>query len=229
MKRRSYRPYNHSVAPASPWEQKILNDLQDAAEIERLQPVGAPSWTRHLAMALSVAGCLALSIFVGVLVVMLRRRFGFEAAVGDAGFWAGLTFSVSLAAGILLAVVDFRGGLTSIETIIGRDLDGDGQVGEPATQLEVMIQGAMGSKRRFLDLPVPDYVLRTFATAAGNGQPISEREWTGPGKLTSKQYREMRDQFLERGLAKWIDPQSHRAGWEFTEDGKAAMKEIAES
>lgn len=149
--RTTYRPYNHSVSPASSWEQKVFNDLKDVAEIERLEPIGAPSWTRHLAMALSVAGCLALSVFVGVLVVMLKQHFSFEIAVGDAGFWAGLTFAITLFPGILLAAVDFRGGLVSIERILGRDLDGDGQVGKPEALRAMIVRGGQRESAQELE------------------------------------------------------------------------------
>lgn len=225
MGRKANREYEQTSG-LSPWERKVYDDLRDVAEVERTQPAGVKSWTPHLAMAGSLALCLALAVFVAVLVIALRRDLSLETALNDALFGAGLTFAIALSIAILVAVADFRGSLASVERILGRDLDGNGVVGK-ATRLEVTIHSEKSKQIKMLDLPLTDHVLFTFARAAVNGLPISEREWTGEGKLTPDQYRAFRDALIKRGLARWKHPLNHRAGWELTENGLAVMRELA--
>ena len=224
---RRFRRYESTVAALSPWEKKIYDDLSDAAEAEFIDPVAAPSWGRHLAMALSVAGCLALAVFVGVMAFAMHGgHLAFSEASGEAAFWAALVFSGGLGVGIILAVVDFREGLASVERVFGRDLDGDGRVGRQSLRCEVHLPEQ--KKSLIFDLPCSEAQLRILANGVLTDGDLSYGAWAGKGRLFSRPvFTALRKTLLNRGLLESIDASRKNAPLRLTRPGRAFFEHLA--
>jgi hypothetical protein len=141
----------------------------------------------------------------------------------------------SLTAGAMWWVLlqEHRDLLWEIETRIGIDLDGDGKAGTPTmTRLEVTIPATEqhGQQTLILDgLDATPEQLRTWAKGMLAGR-MAESEWYGKGRLFSKgQFYALRQEFIDRGLMAWINPDAHAQGTELTAVGRWACRGLAQS
>lgn len=129
---------------------------------------------------------------------------------------------------------DSRSLLRITERIVNRDIDGDGRIGdEPAeskpVRVEVREQREGGMTMRFLDMPIDEAQLQTFARGLLSGQPFSERAWAGDGKpFSQNDFAALRDKLIETGYARWKGGE-RRMGAELTAKGRAMFAGLADS
>jgi hypothetical protein len=123
--------------------------------------------------------------------------------------------------------------LTMLERALNLDLNKDGSVGEliPARPETVIRIDEVKSNGHFQSstyrLPVKDDVLTALAHGLLSGRPLSEREWTGAGKLfSSAQWRRLIQVMLTRDLARYVSDRDPRQGVELTERGWAMMEQL---
>ena len=141
--------------------------------------------------------------------------------------WSLLTWSLVQAIAWLRLLWRWLDLTRPLELATGLDLDGDGQIGEPAT-VRIQLTSDDGRQTQLMDLPTTEAKLITLAHALAAGAPLSESEWTGAGKLYSRsEFRTLRDEFLARGLVTWTSPDDHRQGVTLTKPGRAMMQYLA--
>ena len=146
------------------------------------------------------------------------------------GVWLwGWPRIVPLAAGILiggatwwLLLLSGRRLLSSVERITGRDLDGDGRVGDP--EFTVEITEALPERKRvtFAHFPARRVDVERFATAALNG-------WltvNSPHRLSRRKFTQLRDVALDRGLLTWRCEDARQQGVELTAVGRHVFKRL---
>ena len=126
--------------------------------------------------------------------------------------------------------------LTSFERMTGIDIDGDGQIGKPVKEPEVVrIQidevTADGHIRqnRFANLPISNDKLTVIARGLLGGRSFSEREWSGAGKiLSSNEFRTLRTEMIKRGLLEVANDKDQRQGYVLTRTGRAVMTKFSQ-
>jgi hypothetical protein len=164
----------------------------------------------------------------GSALAMLVNLAGANLDIAIVGGAAGL-----ITAGAMWWVLlqEHRDLLWEIETRTGIDLDGDGKAGVPTTtRLEVTIPATeqSGQQTLILDgLNAKPEQLRTWARGMLQGR-MAESEWYGKGRLFSKgQFYALRQEFIDRGLMAWINPDAHAQGTELTAVGRAVCRWLA--
>lgn len=164
-----------------------------------------------------------------LLVLLLWQR------VRDGGIYALLVFCfVTAVTWIMLQGHWFS--LTKLEKLTGRDINGDGMVGDSnqvttnhtvKVDLRKITQDGYTHVER-LTLPVTESELATLAAGLLAGRSLTEREWAGPGKLFSiNQFREIRGELLKRGVVRPSNPKDLRQGFTVTRAGMALMHHFA--
>lgn len=74
---------------------------------------------------------------------------------------------------------------------------------------------------KFFELPVSMPKLIPLARGILNGQPFSERRWTGAGALlTTNEFRSLRGVLRERGLLELVSEADHRQGYKLNDAGR---------
>lgn len=185
--------------------------------LERRSP--ARSATFQADVAVPLAQSLVTGLFLG------------SAAWAVVDVATGLAFGLGCAALCWLILTDqHRRLLWNIETWTGADLDGDGETGKPQTT-RIEISETDGKRRRLinLDTNIPLEKQIKFAKGVQRGKPLSEREWTGTGRLfTDAEFEELRDALMARGYAKWRNPRHRKQGWILTGRGEKVMQRLAQ-
>ena len=122
-----------------------------------------------------------------------------------AGRWAAGVGVLSWAGTTVWFVVGGRQALWAREELIGRDLDGDGTIGEPEPKtVRVELHDAARQQTKYVDLPLPESKLRVLAVAVVlNGKPFSRRGLRGV--LSQSEYARTSSELVRRGLARDID------------------------
>lgn len=170
----------------------------------------------------AITGLLA-GIAAGVLAAVLPVDFSPWAA--GVVVWAVTTF---------VSWLSYRGHWQALlEKALGVDLNGDGQIGEPAEPeptpqpLRVELYQDGGRQGDFIDLPYRDR-LPALASGLLAGRQFSQTAWTGGGQLFSRaEFEELRGELLRRGLARWKNENAPAQGLEVTPAGRAILKRIA--
>lgn len=81
---------------------------------------------------------------------------------------------------------------------------------------------------RYFELPVSAPRLVPLARAVIEGQPFSERRWTGAGGLLSAdEFRRLRGVMREKGLIEPVSEKDPRQGYKLTESGLGVFKALA--
>jgi hypothetical protein len=128
--------------------------------------------------------------------------------------------------------------LTTIETVLQKDINGDGVIGpvsQPAAQNEprkIRIQVEQVTEGRYqsntIDFPCDDEQLYTLAMGLNNNIPFSERAWTGAGKpFSTNEFRELKNVMKTHELIEYVSEADPRQGMRLTAKGKALMEKIA--
>lgn len=164
-----------------------------------------------------------------VLTVLLWQR------VQDAWIYSLLLFTLTTAVTWVLLQGHWF-SLTRLETLTGRDINGDGQIGDEKPQVinhTVKIDLRKTTESGYtqvdkLTLPMSESQLATLAAGLLAGRSLSEREWAGAGLLFSvPQFREIKTELLRRGVIRPSSPKDLRQGFVLTRAGKALMEHFA--
>lgn len=116
-----------------------------------------------------------------------------------------------------------------LETLIGVDLDRDGRIGSKPTFVKVQLTTADRHTTQFADIPTTRAKLADFGRGVLNGDPISERRWSGAGALFSQnEFRSVRDVMLARNWLRWVNPDYPKLGCEITAPGRAVMRSLVD-
>ncbi|MBI5950186.1 MAG: hypothetical protein HY865_00900 [Chloroflexi bacterium] len=135
--------------------------------------------------------------------------------------------------------------LTTIERIMQRDINNDGVIGEApkveAKPRRIVIQldqvkenghyqpGDISSR---IEFPGTSEQLEAFAQGMVNGMPITDRAWSGDGKLyTGQEWREMKaEMFKKHGdrepLIEYVNPENKKHGIRLTATGRKFFEEV---
>lgn len=155
----------------------------------------------------------------GVTGVVFGLTVGVISVAAGGPWWVGVIgLGVVFMATWLWLLFDSRQLLRSVETIVGRDLDGDGAIGT----VRVETTDREARQMRYVDLPVGDDVLKAVAVAVLKGQrPFSRRGLSGV--VSEGDFNKLSGAMMEGGLARYRDgkPQS---GMELTGSGRAVLQ-----
>jgi hypothetical protein len=114
-----------------------------------------------------------------------------------------------------------------IERITKRDINRDGYIGTPPV-VRVELKSENGQQAQFAELPTTKDKMSDFARGVLAGTPISEARWSGAGALFSKsEFRGVRDIFIARGWARWVNSDFHEQGIELAPSGRAVLRQFA--
>jgi len=140
--------------------------------------------------------------------------------------WKGWPWVTPIVAAVIAAALSWwllllntRGLLKTVETVINRDLDGDGRIGFTVEVTDL----TDGKKQvRYCHFPArPDQVV-AFAAAMLNGQTTIY----GNHGLSRRVFSRLRDEAIARGLCTWVDPQAHTQGMELTRAGEHVFERL---
>lgn len=74
---------------------------------------------------------------------------------------------------------------------------------------------------KYFELPIPSVKIVPLAHAVLNGQPFTERRWTGAGGLLSTgEFRALRATLRDRGLLELVSDADHRQGYKLNDAGR---------
>jgi hypothetical protein len=80
---------------------------------------------------------------------------------------------------------------------------------------------------QMVDLPGTHKQIQSLAAGLVAGTPFAESSWTGRDRPFSKaQFQAVRDEFIRRGWAAWVNPQSHAQGVELTYPGSRVCERL---
>ncbi len=117
--------------------------------------------------------------------------------------------------------------LWKVEEASQMDIDGDGEIGEPAAPHRVEVELRRNGKPwKFESLEIEPDKLIKLARAMANGQSFAERTAADCG-ISRKKFNGLRDKFVSRGLANWKGEPGSTEGVELTDDGLDTIAEIA--
>lgn len=117
--------------------------------------------------------------------------------------------------------------LWSVETIINRDIDGDGAKGNPKpARVEVAVKAHRHTELD--DLPGPVDALREFAQDVYSGRVTFSERGARKSGYGATAFKELRTTFINRGWATWNVPGEARQGVKLTAKGRAVMHGLSE-
>lgn len=118
-----------------------------------------------------------------------------------------------------------------LERLLNVDLTGDGVIGrpDPAPPLRIELVQEEGKHISFIDLPHADKI-PALADGLVNGQrTFAMTTWVGAGNLLSrKEWEDIREALLARGLAVWKNAEAHEQGVELTAAGRVIFRQLAD-
>lgn len=203
---------------------------QHRTEAEQLIRTTTPGRLAHLESDVFVpvlqaaAIAAAVGLASGVLVLLWigpGRNLQGGALWSWAGRIAGTAAVLALAAATVGFVLGHRRALWRVEELIGRDIDGDRQVGQPPTVTRIELVEDQGKRRRYLALPIPDDKLHLVARAClWHGKAFSRRELGNV--LSQGEYAKLSDAMLGGGLLRETP-----TGRELTASGRAVLRRYA--
>lgn len=181
------------------------------------------------AFILPVVRSLFVSFLLALIVLVISARW-VKLSFWDCMLAFFLTLLISTIVGFSL---ESKYWLWLIESVMLKDVDGDGQVGPPQPvqrqpDLTVYLDDGRGHGRRE-DLPFGDR-LPLLARGLLNGRDFTQAEWTGKarGKPFSRPEWEELMRALEKGnLAHKIIPGVDNSPYKLTEEGKKVFMKLA--
>jgi len=188
--------------------------------VERLSTLESDVYVPALqALLLAVVWGLAAVVVAAVVVIISGLAWWFAAAVFVVVVVVVLAWQAT--AGVQLR----RELLWRQEVLEGVDLDDDGVVGPP-----MRVEVTEGRQVRFVDFGVDEERVAQLARGVLAGRPFSEGEWSGRGAPFSlREFRRLRGELIERGLAAWVNERAHSQGVVLTAAGRAVFRRIANS
>lgn len=123
--------------------------------------------------------------------------------------------------------------LTSLESLVGVDLDQDGQIGANASPVCIRLQEIKGDghyQETRYTLPATQEQLESLAAGILRGESFSESVWTGKGRPFSvSEFRGLRAELIRRGLVALANPKDSRQGYAFTVAGRQVLQGFTDS
>ena len=96
------------------------------------------------------------------------------------------------------------------------------------TKIQIVGDSSSFQAGRWLDLPVSQATITQVAKRLAAGGTFGYASLAGPGKpLTRGEFENLRDEFINRGLAYWRDPAHHAQGCELTKSGEAVIRHFS--
>jgi hypothetical protein len=126
-------------------------------------------------------------------------------------------------------ISEWRALVWEQEQRMKQDIDGDGYVGQPKQPtFSVEIKSENGKRIQRTEFPAAPWQMRDLAQGILDDDPFTEGEWTGRGNLFSQsQFTEIRQTFIDLGLADWVNPEHHQQGVTFNDSGKQFLRGLA--
>jgi len=126
------------------------------------------------------------------------------------------------------AISDDHQLVTRTETWLGRDLDGDGVVGQPAREyVPVRLDVEHGGRHRFLDLDITRELALFASRVIAGSVSFGERGALDCGAAVGE-FEALRDELMERGVVRWKNPDNHRSGYDFLGGYHATLRAIVD-
>lgn len=177
------------------------------SSIETERPIAQPSVSANVLVPFLQAIILSVSSSVPATWLLIEA----EVVKGWWPAWA-------VVAGLFFGIAFMRRSnaaeetLWVVERVLGVDLDGDKQVGEP-----IIIQGTSPIQRKRADF-------MTFLRAIqATGDTSRERFESSLGRA---RYEEFRDVLLRAGLAEWRSDDNHRLGWDWIGNAEEVIRQL---
>lgn len=196
--------------------------------VTRQSTVSLPSMESHVHVPVNqalITGCL----FAPVVFLSVSSVARIWLTTGEALLAGGVTGGIAL---FLVAALKWQAKtafydslLQTVETELGVDLDGDGQVGPPEI-VKVEVKSEDGNRWQFADLPGKPEALREFAKRVLMGQGFTDETGTMAG-LTQKEVKDLREVFVSRGWARWKHATRKQQGVDVTRVGAEVLRAIA--
>lgn len=192
-----------------------------------LHTLGAAAWV-PLAQALITGAMVTVALIFFMVAWNVRNWFTWSLGIG-------------LVTALVVWMYSMRHwfNLTKLELLTGLDLNRDGAIGEakPAPSSEpqtvkvtlnrISQDGHFSGE--YFDLPGTMDQMKLLADGLLNGTPFTEREWAGAGKpYSAAGFRDLRKEFVRRGLIELASEKDARQGYVLTDDGSQFMADILE-
>lgn len=123
----------------------------------------------------------------------------------------------------------------AIDSANHSDLDKLASLGFTQNEIQNRVSVDLNDKRdglnttKYFDLPVSSVKLVPVARAVLDGQPFSERRWTGAnGLLSTDEFRRLRGVMREHGLIEVVNDKDPRQGYKLTDAGRELFVNISE-
>jgi hypothetical protein len=218
-----------TAAGAFPEPAVTTGDWQRVTPIGRLEP-------RDITTAIYDAGVSfgLVTIAAGFTVVLLDVYD----CCGDLQAHWTRDWWLAPAAGLAVALFRYFDGvglakslLEIVETLVSRDIDGDGQVGQPqpppqTVRVEMRHNDPAGQRWQIADLDLDPAKLRALAAAVVAGQSFAERTASAAG-LTQDEFGRLRDKLIAQRWAVWNHPTRRQNGVTLTLSGQSLFRTIA--
>lgn len=220
--------------------------LAGSPQIHKETPANAPSIDTHLRLPLKQAYAFGwLDAPIGMVIGV---GGGFLAAIGlDYFMWvtreSGLTgwgvigvCSLFGTGGGIIAFFKkarlqfpvrlelYDSWLWTAEEIMGFDIDGDNEIGEPESILRIEIQDSNGVPRLVADFNTDEERFTELAELILNMRRGFSEETAKEAGYSRKEWEAIRDRFIELKCATWNNSKSHQQGVSLTKNGKAVLE-----
>jgi hypothetical protein len=216
----------------------FLNDAQQpSAQLlhDYNQGVRQHYQSRQVAVSIPFWQALVTGQVVGALVgtivmVIFANKGAHWTTVILYGFLAYLwAFLGVMLAGWIFLVRDWRKLVWTLEGVTGWDIDNDGEKGEPEQPVfPVEIKSDNGKRIQRAEFPATPWQMRDLAQGIIDGDPFTEGEWTGSGNpFSQNQFAEIRQTFIDKELAKWVNEEHHQQGVVFNDGGWQFLQKLA--
>ena len=185
---------------------------------ERDVPMTTGGWPVVVILGLALGSGLVL--FVGVGLAAWTFGWTVKVALGAAG--------IAVVAVWAFLVVQVRSFVVASE-VVRQPVPVVPALPERAGVSVEVVQPDQG-RMQFLDLPGGPDELAELARGVLSGRTLSESEWSGGGRPYSKsEFRELRSQLIERGLASWRNERAPSQGVRLTRVGQHVFRKLAEN
>ena len=203
----------------------VTEAVREGASYEKRRPVRAAT------VPADVTVPALQSVFSGVATGILAGAGAAVAQAEGAWLWGLMGGAVGMGVTWLVVLREHRQGLWEVERLVGRDLDGDGVVGDPAAKrepmsVELVERDRAGRLRRLRFVKwsgVTDEELLGLAKAVVVDEvPFSRRELAEV--LSPDKYRVVSRAMVRGGLLRYRNGKNDRNGVELTASGRAVMR-----
>lgn len=168
------------------------------------------------------------ALLLSVLVAMIAGYLGVKA------WWnvLGISFIVLFCGAWLLSQRRWYSLVLKLEEAFQVDFTGDNEIGAPVetVRVELSRDDTPGShQEQYLEIKgIGRARLRSLASGALSGIPLSESAWCGAHKpFSKKEFHQVRGELIKRGWLAWKNPEATSLGVEITRPGRAVFKRLS--